>query len=79
MNVAPSIPQKIVNEFKKKFPHTKYKPDIANGLSDMQIWEKTEETKAEEAFLKMRAFYKILYSRSKRRKSSISGIKNIDV
>jgi hypothetical protein len=79
MNVAPSIPQKIVNEFKQKFPDTKYKPDIANGLSDMQIWEKTEETKAEEAFLKMRSFYKMLYNRSKRRKSSISGIKNIDV
>jgi len=61
MNVAPSIPLKIINQFKQNFPHTKNKPDIANGLSDMHIWDRTEETKSEDAFKKMRAFYKILY------------------
>jgi len=71
MNVAPSIPNKIVVEFKNTFPDTQYKPDIANGLSDMHIWEKAEETKAEEAFLKMRAFYKIVYNRPQKRKTSI--------
>ena len=62
MNIAPSVPEKIVNRFKSEFPDTKYKPDIANGLSDMHIWEKAEETKSEEAFVKMRTFYMLLYN-----------------
>lgn len=61
MNVAPSVPQKIINQFKDKFPHAKNKPDIANGLSDMHIWDKTEGTKSEDAFRKMRNFYKLMY------------------
>jgi len=61
MNVAPSVPQKIINQFKKKFPHAKNKPDIANGLSDMHIWDRTEETKSEDAFNKMRTFYKFMF------------------
>lgn len=61
MNVAPSIPLKIINQFKANFPHAKNKPDIANGLSDMHIWDRTEETKSEDAFKKMRTFYKLMY------------------
>ena len=70
MNIAPSVPEKIINMFKKEFPDAKYKPDIANGLSDMQIWEKTQETKCEEAFVKMRAFYALVYNRQVRRRVS---------
>lgn len=62
MNVAPSVPQKIINQFKTKFPNAKNKPDIANGLSDMHIWDRTEETKLEDAFRKMRTFYKFMFS-----------------
>ena len=62
INVAPSVPQKIINEFKKSFPHAKNKPDIANGLSDMHIWDRTEETKLNIAFSKMRNFYKFMYT-----------------
>jgi hypothetical protein len=65
MNIAPSVPQKIITLFKNEFPDAKYKPDIANGLSDMQIWEKTQETKSEEAFIKMRAFFTLLYNSHK--------------
>ena len=61
MNVAPSIPLKIINQFKANFPYAKNKPDIANGLSDMHIWDRTEETKSEDAFRKMRNFYKLMY------------------
>ena len=61
MNVAPSVPYKIILQFKTSFPDAKHKPDIANGLSDMKIWEKTMATKAEEAFVKMRMFYKLMY------------------
>lgn len=61
MNVAPSVPYKIIIQFKESFPNAKHKPDIANGLSDMKIWEKTAATKAEEAFVKMRMFYKLMY------------------
>lgn len=68
MNVAPSVPQKIVNRFKERFNEVTYKPDIANGLSDMQIWEKSQETQTEEAFIKMRSFYKFLYRVKKKKK-----------
>jgi len=61
MNVAPNIPYKIILRFKNAFPTAKNKPDIANGLSDMKIWDKTEVTKSEDAFVKMRAFYKLMY------------------
>lgn len=61
MNVAPSIPLKIINQFKANFPYAKNKPDIANGLSDMHIWDRTNETKSEDAFKKMRNFYKLIY------------------
>jgi len=61
MNVAPSVPYKIILRFKETFPNTKIKPDVANGLSDMKIWDKTEITKSEDAFTKMRIFYKLLY------------------
>lgn len=75
MNVSPSVPLKIINRFKSTFPDSKNKPDIANGLSDMKIWDKTEVTKSEDAFIKMRSFYKMLY----RRRQSISQEKNIPV
>lgn len=70
MNIAPNVPEKIIIMFKKEFPDAKYKPDIANGLSDMHIWEKTQETKCEEAFVKMRAFYALIYNRRTRRRVS---------
>lgn len=69
MNVAPSVPYKIILCFKTTFPDAKNKPDIANGLSDMKIWDKTEGTKSEDAFVKMRMFYKMMY---KPRRGSIS-------
>ena len=69
MNVAPSVPYKIILQFKKTFPDAKNKPDIANGLTDMKIWDKTEVTKSEDAFVKMRMFYKLMY---KSRKASVS-------
>lgn len=61
MSVAPSVPYKIIMCFKTTFPAAKNKPDIANGLSDMKIWDKTEDTKSEDAFIKMRMFYKMMY------------------
>lgn len=61
MTVAPNVPAKIIDQFKVKFSDVTYKPDIANGLSDMQIWERTQEEKVEDAFVKMRAFYKMIY------------------
>ena len=62
MNVAPSVPQKIIEQYKATFPDARYKPDIANGLSDMRMWnECQEEDRLEEAFMKMRAFYKMIY------------------
>jgi len=70
MNIAPNVPEKIIILFKQEFPDAKYKPDIANGLSDMHIWEKTQETKCEEAFVKMRAFYALIYNRRTRRRVS---------
>ena len=62
MNVSPNVPQKIINRFKANFPYCKNKPDIANGLSDMHIWDRTEDTKVQDAFYKMRVFYKLMYS-----------------
>lgn len=62
MNVSPPVPQKIICRFKDRFPHATNKPDIANGLSDLKIWEKTEVTKTSDAFLKMKSFYKFLYN-----------------
>ena len=44
MNVAPSVPLKIINRFKCRFPNSRYKPDVANGLSDMQLWEPKESS-----------------------------------
>jgi hypothetical protein len=70
MNVAPSVPQKIINQFKQKFKDITYKPDIANGLSDMQIWEKSQDTKLEEAFIKLRTFYKFLHLTSKKKRKN---------
>ena len=69
MTVAPSVPQKIVNKFKLTFKDVQYKPDIANGLSDMRIWEKTQETKMEDAFIKMRTFYKFVSTIRKKKMS----------
>lgn len=65
MNVSPSVPQKIIVRFKDKFPYAVNKPDIANGLSDMKIWEKEESTKTNDAFVKMKTFYKMLFSRER--------------
>ena len=80
MNVAPSVPQKIINQFKTNFPHTKNKPDVANGLSDMHIWDRTEETKSEDAFKKMRHFYKLMYkTRGSSTASTPRGEKNLPV
>tara|TARA_R110000851_G_scaffold197742_1_gene348842 strand:+ start:1313 stop:2059 length:747 start_codon:yes stop_codon:yes gene_type:complete len=70
MNIAPNVPEKIILQFKSQFPNAKYKPDVANGLSDMQIWEKTQETKCEDAFIRMRAFYTFLYNTKSRRRVS---------
>ena len=42
MSIAPSVPLKIIRRFNENFPNTKNKPDIANGLSDMQVWCKTD-------------------------------------
>ena len=61
MNVAPSVPQKIINRFKERFPDTKYKPDIANGLSDLQLWETKDSEQADEAFNTVRKYYKKMY------------------
>ncbi len=62
MNVAPSVPQKIINLFKKTFPDAKYKPDIANGLSDLQLWNNKESEKVEDAKLMMREYFREMYS-----------------
>ena len=59
MNVAPSIPSKIIEEFKDKFEHVIHKPDVANGLSDMKIWDREEEENLHNVFIKMRVFYKM--------------------
>ena len=59
LNVAPSVPQKIIGRFKQTFPDSKYKPDIANGLSDMKLWSSSEQNqdssirKMQEKFRKM--------------------------
>lgn len=79
MNVAPSVPQKIINQFKQKFKDVTYKPDIANGLSDMQIWEKSQDTKLEEAFIKLRTFYKFFHLTYKKKKKRDSDKKNLPV
>ena len=42
MNVSPSVPKKIITRYKKRFPYAVNKPDIANGLSDLKIWETQE-------------------------------------
>jgi hypothetical protein len=65
MNVAPSVPQKIILRFKDKFPYAVNKPDIANGLSDLKIWEKEESTKTNDAFVKMKMFYKMLFNKER--------------
>ena len=62
MNVAPSVPQKIINIFKQRFPDAKYKPDIANGLSDLQLWENKEIDKVNEAVLVMREYFREMYA-----------------
>lgn len=36
LSQSPSIPQKIVDEFNEKFPDTKHKPDVCNGLGGMK-------------------------------------------
>ena len=78
LQISPSVPQKIINEFKVIFKDIKHKPDIANGLSDLQIWTKTDSTKTDEAFIKMRAFYNLLYrTRNARQRRRVqSGAKN---
>lgn len=65
MNVAPSVPQKIILRFKERFPYAVNKPDIANGLSDLKIWEKQEVTKTNDAFVKMKTFYKMLFNKER--------------
>jgi hypothetical protein len=67
MSIAPNVPLKIITRFNAKFPHAKNKPDIANGLSDMQVWAKTDETLYQEAFVKMKSFYKLLYGQFQHR------------
>ena len=61
MNVSPNVPYKIILNFKHAFPELKHKPDIANGFTDMKIWDKTDSTKSQDAFVKMRMFYKLIY------------------
>ena len=75
MTVSPNVPQKIINQFKANFPHARHKPDIANGLSDMHIWEKAGQAKTDDAHLKMRTFYRLMY----RRKSNPSVEKNLKI
>lgn len=61
LTVAPQVPWKIIEDFKRTFPTCKNKPDIANGLTDLKIWNKADDTKQEEAFVKMRMFYRLVY------------------
>jgi len=61
MNVAPSVPQKIINLFKRRFPDAKYKPDIANGLSDLQLWDSKDAEKVDQAVLMMREYFREMY------------------
>jgi len=79
VNAAPNVPQKIINQFKENFPHVKNKPDITNGLSDMHIWDQTTEAKTENAFNKMRSFYKFLYNTTGSNPVSPVNEKNIEV
>jgi hypothetical protein len=62
MNVAPSVPQKIINLFKERFPDAKYKPDIANGLSDLQLWDNKEADKVDDAVAMMREYFREMYA-----------------
>lgn len=61
MNVAPSVPLKIINIFKGRFPDARYKPDIANGLSDLQLWDNNQAEKEAEAFATARKYYRKMY------------------
>ena len=65
MNVSPSVPHKIILRFKNNFPYVVNKPDIANGLSDLKIWEKEESTKTNDAFVKMKTFYRMLFNKER--------------
>jgi hypothetical protein len=60
MNVAPSVPLKIIKRFKVRFPNSRYKPDVANGLSDMQLWEPKESS-----LNIMRKYFREMYSSEK--------------
>ena len=77
LSIAPSVPVKMIDKFNHTFPDAKNKPDIANGLSDMQVWAKTDETLYREAFIKMKAFYKLLYGQyqHRERKKTLAAIR----
>lgn len=62
MNVAPPVPHKIIRRFQNKFPNVKYKPDIANGLSDMKVWDDSAQTRQKAASELIREHCRQVYS-----------------
>ena len=62
MNVAPSVPHKIIRKFQAKFPNVRYKPDIANGLSDMKVWEDSAQNRQEATIELIRSHCREVYS-----------------
>lgn len=45
MHVAPCVPQKVVDVFKTKFGDHPNKPEIANGLSEIRIYDRDDQMK----------------------------------
>lgn len=40
MQISPHIPDLAVQEFKRRYPDVKNKPDIANGLTEIKVYER---------------------------------------
>lgn len=43
MQIAPHIPNVSINAFKKKFPNAINRPEVANGLTEIAVYDRSEE------------------------------------